>query len=198
MTLGQPEQGIATYYNADGSGNCGFDPSPNDLDVAAMNAAEYANSEVCGECVQVTGPNGMVTVRITDQCPDCQKGQLDLSMQAFAKIADVSAGRVDITWQVVACNVTGNLSYYVKDGSSQYWTALQVRNSRLPIATMEYMAAGAWTAIDRQSYNYFVVASGVGPGSYHVRITAVDGQTLTDTLPAVQPSTSVQGSGQFH
>jgi expansin (peptidoglycan-binding protein) len=125
-------------------------------------------------------------------------GQLDLSMQAFAQIADVSAGRVPITWQVVACNVTGNVAYYVKDGSSQYWTALQVRNSRLPIAKMEYMSGGSWTGIDRQSYNYFVVASGVGPGSYQVRITAVDGQTLTDMLPAVQASTLVQGSGQFH
>jgi expansin (peptidoglycan-binding protein) len=197
VALGQSEQGVATYYAADGSGNCGFDPSPNDLNVAAMNASEYAGSAVCGECVSITGPKGNVTVRIVDQCPDCEKGHLDLSQQAFAQIADVSAGRVPITWEVVACNVSGNIEYRVKDGSSQYWTALQVRNSRLPVAKMELQSGGSWVDIMRATYNYFIVPSGVGPGSYQVRVTAVDGQTLVDTLPAVQPSTTVPGSGQF-
>jgi expansin len=136
-------------------------------------------------------------VRIVDLCPECEVGHLDLSQQAFAQIADVSAGRVPITWQVVACDVTGNISYELKDGSSQYWTAIQVRNSRLPIASLEWQENGAWTEIQRADYNYFVVASGVGPASYQVRVTASDGQTLEDTLPPVQPSSTVQGSGQF-
>jgi expansin (peptidoglycan-binding protein) len=38
----------------------------------------------------------------------------------------------------------------------------------------------------------------VGPGSYQVRITALDGQTLEDTLPPVIASTTASGSGQFH
>jgi expansin (peptidoglycan-binding protein) len=192
---------VATYYAATGDGACTFGPSPNDLDVAAMNIAQFANSAVCGECVAVTGPKGAVTVRIVDKCPDCQSGQLDMSMEAFAKIADVSAGRVPITWDVVACNVTGNISYAIKDGSSQYWTGLQVRNSRLPVVKLELMQGGAWTDIARMDYNYFIVGGGVGPGSYQVRVTAIDGQTLQDTLPPVVASSMVQvvpGSGQFH
>ena len=39
---------IATYYNATGAGACMFDPSPNDLMVAAMNAEEYTNAAYCG------------------------------------------------------------------------------------------------------------------------------------------------------
>jgi expansin (peptidoglycan-binding protein) len=197
ISLGQPEQGVATYYAADGSGNCSFDPSPNDLNVAAMDAAEYDGSAVCGECVSVTGPKGQVTVRIVDQCPGCEKGHLDLSQQAFAQIADVSAGRVPITWEVVACDVTGPIAYHFKDGSSQYWTAIQVRNHRLPIAKLEWMSGSAWTDIPRQSYNYFVVSSGVGPGSFQVRATAIDGQTLVDTLPPVQANATINGSAQF-
>jgi expansin (peptidoglycan-binding protein) len=196
--LGQSEQGVATYYAADGSGACGFDPSPNDLNVAAMNQPEWAGSGVCGECVAVTGPKGNVTVRIVDECPGCEVGHLDLSQQAFAQIADVSAGRVTITWKVVPCNVTGNIAYYIKDGSSQWWTALQVRNSRLPVAKLEWLQGSTWTAIQRADYNYFVVGGGVGPGSYQVRVTAIDGQSLMDTLPAVMPSTTVPGNGQFH
>jgi len=192
-----PEQGVATYYAATGDGACGFGPSPNDLNVAAMDQPEWNGSAVCGECVAVTGPKGSVTVRIVDLCPECETGHLDLSQQAFAQIADVSAGKVSITWKVVPCDVMGNVEYQIKDGSSQYWTAIQVRNSRLPVAKLEWMQSGAWTDVSRASYNYFVVSSGVGTGSYQVRITSSTGETLVDTLPPVQPNTVVQGSGQF-
>ena len=77
--FGDVHDGVATYYDATGAGACSFDPTPGDLDVAAMNAPEFAGSAVCGECVAVTGPRGSVTVRIVDLCPECLAGHLDLS-----------------------------------------------------------------------------------------------------------------------
>jgi expansin (peptidoglycan-binding protein) len=94
--------GQATYYNADGTGACGFKATPNDLDVAALNGSQYKKSW-CGQCALVTGPKGMVKVRIVDLCPGCAFGGLDLSQQAFEAIAALSAGRVKITWHVVPC-----------------------------------------------------------------------------------------------
>lgn len=94
--------GDATYYAADGTGACGFKASPNDLNVAALNKSQYAKSW-CGQCALVTGPRGSVKVRIVDLCPGCAHGDLDLSEQAFTAIAALSAGRVKITWHVVAC-----------------------------------------------------------------------------------------------
>ena len=94
--------GEATYYAADGTGACGFKATPNDLMVAAMNGKQYAKSW-CGQCVLVTGPKGTVKVRIVDLCPGCKQGGLDLSKQAFAAISPLSAGRIKITWHVVAC-----------------------------------------------------------------------------------------------
>ncbi|HLE51108.1 MAG TPA: expansin EXLX1 family cellulose-binding protein, partial [Anaerolineales bacterium] len=91
-------QGIATYYAATGAGACSFDPSPQDLMVAAMNAEQYDNAAVCGAYLYVTGPQGAVTVRIVDLCPECQAGHLDLSREAFAQIAELPQGRVPITW----------------------------------------------------------------------------------------------------
>jgi expansin len=199
--LSAPEQGVATYYAADGTGNCSFDASPNDLDVAAMDAAEYDNSQACGECVSIVGPKGNVTVRIVDQCPGCEKGHLDLSQQAFAAIADLSAGRVPITWQVVPCTVTGPITYRFKSGSSQYWTAIQVQNYRIPVTRLEIASpasGGAFSDVPRQSYDYFVEASGVGTtGSFQVRVTAVDGTQLVDTLPGVELGSVIQGAAQF-
>lgn len=197
QVLGKPETGVATYYAATGAGNCSFDATPNDLDVAAMDETEYAGSAACGECVAVQGPKGQVTVRVVDRCPECEVGHLDLSKEAFAKIADVSAGRVPITWQVVACDVAGNVAYHYKDGTSQYWTAIQVRNHRLPVAKLELQKGGAFVEVQRAEYNYFVVSDGAGPGPVTVRVTSIDGQTLTDTLPAAASDVTEPGSGQF-
>ncbi len=196
--LSTPEQGVATYYDATGAGACSFDPTPNDLDVAAMDKPEWAGSAVCGACADVKGPKGEVTVRIVDQCPECEKGHLDLSQEAFAKIADVSAGKVPITWSLVPCAVQGPVQYHFKDGSSQWWTAIQVRNHKVPVSKLEVQVeGGAWTDVSRADYNYFVAQSGVGPDPFQVRITSQDGHVLVDSLPAVQPNTTVSGAAQF-
>ncbi|HTJ80909.1 MAG TPA: expansin EXLX1 family cellulose-binding protein, partial [Polyangiaceae bacterium] len=87
---GDPTQhsGDATYYDfADGSGNCSFPATPDDLMVGAMNHTDYADSAVCGACADVTGPNGTVHIRIVDQCPECPQGNIDLSPEAFAVIS---------------------------------------------------------------------------------------------------------------
>jgi expansin (peptidoglycan-binding protein) len=197
--IGMPEQGVATYYDATGAGNCSFDPSPSDLDVAAMDDPEWQGSSVCGACATVMGPKGNVTVRIVDRCPECEKGHLDLSKQAFAKIADLSAGRVPITWSIVSCNVSGNVAYQFKQGSSQYWTAIQVRNHKVPIRSLAWNKNGTnWVDVNRESYNYFVEPNGMGTRAIKIRITSRDNQTLEDTLPGVMENQVFQGAAQFH
>ncbi len=191
--------GNATYYDATGAGNCGFDPSPGDLRVTAMNAPDYANSAVCGAYLAVSGPRGNVTVRVTDRCPECPTGHLDLSQQAFARIADPVAGRVPIRWQLVAGDVQGPVQYRYKEGSSRYWVALQVRNHRWPVTALEIRPAGAtaWTPVARMDYNYFVYPQQIAEGPLQVRITAVTGAVLIDTLPAPASALQVAGGGQF-
>lgn len=197
----EQKKGIATYYDADGSGNCSFDKSPNDMDVVALDFPEYASSAACGSCIHVKGPSGEVTVRVVDSCPGCNAGHLDLSEQAFAKIAALEKGRVDITYQTVACNVSGNVAFHFKDGSSKFWTAIQVRNHRIPVTKLEYQRDGAYVEMKREDYNYFVETKGVGdqPGGLRLRVTAADGQVIEDSLPGTVPDNqTVNGSKQFN
>jgi expansin (peptidoglycan-binding protein) len=196
--LGEEQPGIATYYDfASGDGACMFGPSPDDLDVAAMNAEQWAGSRVCGACARVTGPAGQVVVRIVDLCPECRRGHLDLSPQAFARIAALAQGRVDITWRLQACDVSGNLRYQLKDGSSQWWTAIQVRNHRRPIESLAYQKDGAWVDLPRSDYNHFVAEGGTGTGPIRVRATSWDGQALEDVLPGPDAGTLHEGQSQF-
>jgi expansin (peptidoglycan-binding protein) len=195
-----PATGQATYYDADGSGNCSFDPIPGDLLVGAMNEADYGqNATYCGACVAIDGPNGSVTVRIVDRCPGCAKGDIDLSQTAFKMIAPLSAGRVDITWHEVPCPVTGDVSYEWKDGASQYYFSLQVRNHRYRLAKLEASNDGGATfsTIDRLQYNYFVKSGGMGPGPYTIRTTDTRGHVITDDNIAVGNAVSRAGSAQF-
>ena len=191
-------QGIATYYDATGAGACLFDPSPQDLLVAAMNAEEYDTAAVCGAYVYVTGPQGAVTVRIVDLCPECQAGHLDLSREAFAQIAELPQGRVPITWQLVSPALNGPIAYHFKDGSNQWWTAVQIRNHRNPIAKLEYLNGDQWVTVPRTPYNYFVQTEpGMGPGSYTFRVTDHYGNQLSDSgIPHIENGT-INGASQF-
>eukprot|EP01098_Paradermamoeba_levis_P008430 TRINITY_DN3497_c0_g1_i1.p2 TRINITY_DN3497_c0_g1~~TRINITY_DN3497_c0_g1_i1.p2 ORF type:complete len:234 (+),score=73.74 TRINITY_DN3497_c0_g1_i1:77-778(+) len=153
--LCQTFTGDATYYTeANGTGACSFDAST-DVDIAALNIQQWAGSGWCGGCAQLAGPLGNVTVKIVDQCPGCVTGDLDLHPQAFDKIANRIAGRVTVNWQFVSCPVTGNLQYKYKDGISGYWIAIQIRNHRIPISSLEIKDNGVWVALARQDYNFF-------------------------------------------
>lgn len=195
-------EGVATFYDADGTGNCSFDASPDDLDVVALALPEYDKSASCGGCLRVTGPDGEVTVRVVDSCPGCHEHgiNLDLSESAFAKIANPKRGRIPITYRLVECPVSGNLAFHFKSGSSKYWTAIQVRNHKLPIAKLEYRRGSSWVEMPRADYNYFVAEKGVGdqPDGLRLRVTASDGQRIEETLPGdIQSNRVVQGTKQF-
>lgn len=189
--------GEGTYYDADGTGNCSFDASPSDLFVAAMNAADYNTAAWCGACLEVAGPMDTVVVRVVDQCPGCARGDLDLSPEAFALLSPLSAGRIPITWHEVACNVTGPIAYHFKDGANAYWTAIQVRNHRYPIGSLEAQDGTGWRAIPRVSYNYFVESSGLGTGPYALRVTDTRGHVIEDSGIALGDNVTRAGATQF-
>lgn len=197
--LGAVHSGEGTFYGATGEGNCSFDATPQDLMVAAMNQTDYAGSALCGAFVSATGPKGTVTVRIVDRCPECAPGDIDFSAEAFARIADPAAGRVPITWQVVTGDVAGPVSYRYKEGSTRFWTAIQVRNHRMPIAALAIRPAGAadWIEVARTEYNYFVHPVAIAAGPLQVRVTAADGAVLVDTLPEPAGGLVVAGQAQF-
>jgi expansin (peptidoglycan-binding protein) len=191
-------QGIATYYDATGAGACSFDPSPNDLMVTALNAEEYNNAAYCGAFVEVYGPSGTVTVRIVDLCPECKAGHLDLSYEAFAKIANPVLGRVSISWRIVSPAINGPIAYHFKEGSNQWWMAVQIRNHRNPITKFEYWNGNQWVTVPRVSYNFFVQTNpGMGVGPYTFRVTDMYSNTLTDSgIPFIESGT-INGAGQF-
>jgi expansin len=198
--IGPPQDGIATYYlEADGSGNCSFPATPDDLMVAAMNETQYGNADLCGAFVRVQGRKGSIIVRIVDRCPECGIGHLDLSPEAFALIDDIPLGRVPITWQLVSPDMEGPIRFEFKEKNA-YWTAVQVRNHRNPITKFEYqLANGTYRTVPRERWNYFVqYEPGMGFGPFNFRVTDILGnQIVSSGIVLSEPGIEIDGSGQF-
>jgi expansin (peptidoglycan-binding protein) len=192
-------EGEGTFYGYSGGGNCSF-PPPTRL-TAALNEADYNGAQACGACLLVTNPaNGLsVEVRVDDRCPECAPGDVDLDEEAFVQIADRQLGRIPIRWRYVACSPP-TLSLYFKEGSNPWWTALQVRDHRYPVATVAWRVSGSsgrYTRLPREMYNYFVAASGMGNGPYDFKITSVFGQVVKVNKVALVVGQAIATRKQF-
>jgi expansin (peptidoglycan-binding protein) len=166
--------------------------------VGAMNDTDYLGSAACGACARITGPNGEITVRVVDRCPECPEGDIDLSREAFSLIAPLEQGRVPIRWSYVACEVSGPIVYHFKEGSNEFFGAVQIRNHVNPVAIFEWLdGAGVYHGVERADFNFFIEPSGMGPGPYTFRVTDVFGQIVEDAgVPFIEAGNS-SGSEQF-
>jgi hypothetical protein len=139
-----------------------------------------------------------VTVQVIDQCPDCAAGHIDLSEPAFAELAPLSAGLINVRYQYLADPpLPGPITMEVKPGSSQYWLALLAGNTGNPLASVQVeTASGGWISLARASYNYWIAQSGAGAGPFTVRLTDTKGNQVTVHNVALDPG-AVQSTGVY-
>ncbi|ADJ45744.1 rare lipoprotein A [Amycolatopsis mediterranei S699] len=194
---GASHSGVATFYDTDGTGACGYDASPDPLN-AAMNVADFEGSQACGAYVEVHAAGGAsVTVRITNLCPaPCRVGQLDLNPKAFDRLGARVRGEIPVTWKLVSQPSAKQISLRYKEGSSQYWCGIQVLDHRNPVARLEVRAGSSWKRLQRTDYNYFLSENGAGCGGA-VAVTDIYGERLViDALP-VKAGVSQPANRQF-
>ncbi len=146
---------------------------------------------------RVTRGKWSVTARVTNLCPECPRGAVDLSPAAFTRLARPIEGRVRVRWKLVSPGTRGPIRYRFKEGSSRWWTAIQVRNNRNPVVRLEVRRGGRFRSIPRKSYNYFVAAGGFGAGPYTFRVTDVHGSRLIDKRVPLRPTKVVSGRRQL-
>ncbi|OAV89517.1 hypothetical protein PTTG_04128 [Puccinia triticina 1-1 BBBD Race 1] len=91
--------GHATYF-APGTGACGDTNSQSDF-IVAMNQAQYEGGSPCHKTVSIKNEATGKTVqaKVTDECPGCGFGSLDLSPSAFQAIGNMEQGVLPISWQ---------------------------------------------------------------------------------------------------
>jgi expansin len=182
--------GEATHYVlSPGDGNCSYPGLPASDLYVALSPGEYAGSAACGSYIEVTGPDGSVTAEVVDQCPPCQAGHVDLSEQAFERIAPLSAGEVPVTYHtIVDPPQAGPLAMLVKTGSNPYYLALLPIGAGNPLASVEVSSPShGWQQLTRTSYGYWLAAAGMGAGPFTVRLTDSAGHQATLTGITLSP-----------
>ncbi|GAB1527654.1 hypothetical protein RhiTH_010842 [Rhizoctonia solani] len=200
--LNASKSSIATTYGGNWPGGmCSFSDYPHvGLNGVALGGAQWFGAAGCGACIKITGASGSVTAMVNDQCPECNNNHLDLD-EAYAAKVDANfraKGIFDIKWEFVPCTVSGNLQFKNKEGTSQWYFAMQVRNSRLPIDTLEVSTnnGASWTKVNREPYNFFTAYSGLGE-VVDVRVTSTTGQQIIQKGIKVSSGSIVQGTQQF-
>ncbi|WP_299437820.1 expansin EXLX1 family cellulose-binding protein [uncultured Aquimarina sp.] len=176
--------GEGTFYDgvAGGTfGNCSLPVAAGDYIHCALNNFDYDGSNACGACIEVTGAKGSVILKVVDRCPECASGDVDMTLEAFSMIADVIDGRVPISWRFVPCETTPTsetIKINFKEGSSEFWTAIQFREINHAISTMEYqLPDNTWKNTNRELFNFFIETSGI-PSPMNLRVTSILGEEL--------------------
>ncbi|XP_076444184.1 uncharacterized protein LOC143282430 [Babylonia areolata] len=194
--------GDATYYGgAGGGGACGY--GANNPPVAghtrmtvALNQPQFLGSVMCGSCWKVAGSGqgsgnnpvtGTFTVFVDNLCPECQPGDVDLGVNGD--------GRWDVSIQAVQCPVGSGKLQFKFQGSNPYYLKLQVRNARIPVHVMEIDHNG-WQKMTHTPDGHFVFSGHVS-GSFRVRLTAINGAQVIETIPSIVNNQIIHGSHQF-
>lgn len=194
--------GNGTFYGGGYEGGCAMlDPVSRDHWIVAMNLADYDNARLAGAYIQVTGELGTINMLVTDLLPEGEKGDLDLYTDAFPLIAPVEKGKVPVSWKIIPFEDAKNspVQYKFKEGSTEYWCGVQVRNHLYPITRLEYLDEnGDFVEIPRRQYNYFESDS-MGAGPFTFRITDIYGQMIVDEgIPLSYDDTKIiDGHVQF-
>lgn len=199
---GTVHTGDGTYYGGGYVGGCAMlDPVSADYWIVAMNLADYNNAQLAGAYLEVTGELGTINMLVTDLLPEGKKGDLDLYVDAFPLIAPKEKGRVPVSWKIIPLDTAEDapVCYKYKEGTSEFWCGVQVRNHRYPISRLEYLGEnGEFVELPRRQYNYFE-SMDMGKGPFTFRITDVYGQMIIDeNIPlSCDDSEIIEGHVQF-
>ena len=201
LELNQPYQGRATFFDAanpaGGLGNSGFDiPAPDQLHkVVAINNIQWNGSAASGAFFEVSGPKqregaAPLIVQVTDQLVERADG-MDMSAQAFEKVADPVDGIVNIDYQLVGPDDDYVTAYghRIGDGivvegiadSNPWYPTLRLNNHRYPVDTVELIEEdGNLVELDRGSDNRFVLDETEAIyGAQDLLVTDIFGQQVT-------------------
>ena len=180
---GTVHTGDGTFYGGGYvGGHAMLDPVSKDYWIVAMNHSDYNEAQLAGAYIEVTGELGTIKMLVTAELPEGKKGDLDLYTDAFPLIAPVEKGRVPVSWKIIPLDSAADapISFKYKEGSTEFWCGVQVRNHRYPITKLEYLNEnGEFVEIKRRPYNYFE-SRDMGKGPFTFRITDIYGQVVVD------------------
>jgi hypothetical protein len=168
--------------------------------LAGVSNAFNMGGGVCDACILIETAKGKsIIARVVTYGVEQADGDIDVSPSVYQAIYQNEYPRTQ-TWHFARCPEEGNLQYEFQTGANPYWTSLWVRNPRVPLVKAEVQKMGAKDFVElmRGGDGTLTDASGFGNGAFTFRLTGMDGQMITDTLPGFMPGELVQSTKQFN
>jgi len=145
---------------------------------AAFPVGTFGQGKYCGMCVDVSYEGKTITATIVDECGTCASaGHIDLGLSAAVALGVGQGGATGdptngVTWESVACPVSGNIVAVYNGSSSQIY----FQNVAFPVATA---SAGGTTGTQQDGFWNF----GGLVGGRSVTLTDTLGHMITGTIP---------------
>ncbi|KNE66365.1 hypothetical protein AMAG_11508 [Allomyces macrogynus ATCC 38327] len=148
-----------------------------------------------GVCIRIHNGDKSIVAHVINKLPDADRGpgDLDVTGPVWRTLMTIPPGQLfDVKWEVVDCpDVSGPLVYKWKDGSSQYWAGIEIRNHNKPVVSVTVNGIKG----PRKMFHDFVSDSGFGSaGQFTVVTTFSDGISITDYNVLLRSGAEVQGS----
>ncbi|KAJ0394309.1 hypothetical protein P43SY_004192 [Pythium insidiosum] len=201
--------GDLTVFTLDdtSAGSCNFMDVPRmaEVNYAAMNDAQWAESTMCGRCASVTciddrcGENrGRIEiVHILDHCPECKYGDLAVSPSVFRSVTGHDPHRLKASWDFVDCPAQGNIKFCLKEGSDPSWMAIQPTN--MVTGVQDFKINGQDTTLLPSGFYYLLDRDSAAPtdlSSVRVSVESVTGEVVEDTV-SLTAGSCTEGEVQF-
>ncbi|HYP86628.1 MAG TPA: hypothetical protein VEQ59_00705 [Polyangiaceae bacterium] len=167
--------------------------------LAGVSNAFNAGGAVCDACILIeTGKGKSIVARVVTYGVEMADGDIDVSPSVYDTIHQGEFPR-NQSWHFARCPDEGSLKYEFQTAANPYWTSLWVRNPRLPLVKAEVKAGGDsdFVELARAGDGTLTDASGFGEGAFSLRLTAMDGQIVTDDLPGFDAGSLVESAQQF-
>jgi hypothetical protein len=154
---------------------------------------------VCDACILIeTGMGKSIVARVVTYGVEAEAGDIDVSLNVYEAIHQGEFPRSQ-TWTFTRCPEAGPLQYEFQTEANVYWTSLWVRNPRVPLLKAEVKGNGDkdFVELQRAGDGTLTDPSGFGEGAFTLRLTAIDGQVITEELPGFTPGALVESAKQF-
>ncbi len=201
LSLEKNYQGRATFYDAanpaGGKVAGGYDNLSGSAlgGIVAINNVQWNGSEASGGFLEVSGPKQRkgaepITVQIADLLYERADG-LDMSAEAFAKVADPVDGIVNIEYKLVdpgddfqtpyGHQIGDGIVVESISGANPYYGAIRLNNHRYPIESVDLLTEEAGkVSLDRDEDNRFAIHDKSGIyGAQDLVVTDIFGQQVT-------------------
>ena len=167
--------------------------------LAGVSNAFNDGGGVCDACIFIeTGSGKSIIARVVTYGVQGADGDIDVSPSVFAAIHQNEFPRSQ-TWRFARCPEAGPLQYEFQTEAHAFWTSLWVRNPRVPLVKAEVKDAAdqGFVALARAGDGTLTDPSGFGEGAFSLRLTAMDGQVVTEELPGFKAGALVRSTKQF-